>query len=101
MVHRKALAIVVAYDMYLECTEGQLDASWRIKKPVDFFRFREKLGKQMLTYSPKLCKYTQVISCFEKQHKHQSVIGTRDTAEVHQGAAAHPHQVVVFLLKLC
>ena len=57
MVHGKALAIVVAYDMYLECTEGQLDASWRIKKLVDFFRFREKLGKQILTYSPKLCKY--------------------------------------------
>ena len=58
MIHAKALAVVVAYDMYLECCEGKLRAGeWEIEKPVDFHRFREKLATQMLQYSPKNRKY--------------------------------------------
>ena len=57
MLHAKAIAIVVAYDMYLEVCEGKLRPQWAIKKPVDFHRFREKLALQMLQYSPKADKY--------------------------------------------
>ena len=57
MLHAKGMAIVVAYDMYLECTEGNLESSWKIDKPVTFHRFREKLAKKMLQYSPKNRKY--------------------------------------------
>jgi len=48
----KAMAVVVAYDMYLECAEGKLERSWKVKKPLDFWSFREKLSEQMLAYNP-------------------------------------------------
>jgi hypothetical protein len=43
VLHGKALAVVVAYNMYLECCEGKLNAEWKIEKPFSFWRFREKL----------------------------------------------------------
>jgi len=52
MNHAKALAIVTAYDMYLECCEGKLNPDWKVDKPVDFHLFRERLGTQMLKYDP-------------------------------------------------
>lgn len=57
MIHGKAMAVVIAYDIYLECCAGALDASWKVSRPVDFHRFREKLALQCLQYSPKHCKY--------------------------------------------
>jgi hypothetical protein len=52
VLHGKALAVVVPYDMYLECCEGKLNAEWKIEKPFNFSRFREKLSEQMLAYKP-------------------------------------------------
>jgi hypothetical protein len=57
MIHGKALAVVVAYDMYLECTEGDLEPAWKVEKPMDFWLFREKLSEQMLQYKPTRRKY--------------------------------------------
>ena len=57
MLHAKALSAAVLYDVYLECCEGSMDASWKIEPPVDFYTFHEKLGKPMLTHSPKDRKY--------------------------------------------
>lgn len=57
MLHAKALAVTVAYDMYLECAEGSLSNEWKQEKPVDFYTFREKLAKQMVLYSPLDRKY--------------------------------------------
>jgi len=56
MIHGKALAVVVAYDMYLECCTGNLVPAWKTA-PVTFYRFREVLAKQMLTYSPTKREY--------------------------------------------
>lgn len=50
--HAKALAIVTAYDIYLECTEGNLDPHWKVEDPVDFHTFRDILSIQMLQYDP-------------------------------------------------
>ena len=52
MLHAKALAVTVAYDVYLECAEGTLSNEWRADKPCDFYTFREKLANQMLKCSP-------------------------------------------------
>ena len=58
MLHAKSMAVVIAYDIYKECCEGHMRAGeWRIDKPVDFYRFREKLAEQMLLYSPQERKY--------------------------------------------
>ena len=57
MLHITSLAIVVAYDIYLEVCEGKLDAEWKVQYPVDFWTFRDILSIQMLEYDPKNRKY--------------------------------------------
>ena len=57
MLHGKAMAIVIAYDIYKEVCSGSLDLDYIVTKPVDFHRFREKLAIQMLEYSPKARNY--------------------------------------------
>ena len=57
MLHAMSLAIVIAYDMYLEVTEGKLDKDWKIVYPVDFWTFRDVLSIQMLEYDPKNRRY--------------------------------------------
>jgi hypothetical protein len=57
MLHAKAMAVVVAYDMYQEVCEGGLDSTWKVEKPMDFFEFRERLSQQLLEYNPRLCRY--------------------------------------------
>ena len=58
MLHAKAMAVVVAYDIYKECCDGLMRAGeWKIEKPVSFHLFREKLAKQMLRYNPRDRKY--------------------------------------------
>ena len=57
MLHATALAIVVAYDIYLEVAEGKLDKDWELEHPVDFWTFRDVLSVQMLEYDPKNRKY--------------------------------------------
>ena len=43
VLHGKGLAVVVAFDMYLECCEGKINLEWKIEKPLDFWHFRERL----------------------------------------------------------
>jgi hypothetical protein len=57
--HGTSLAIVVAYDMYKECAEGEICSEWKIepKKVMDFHTFRDRLSTQGLEYSPILGRY--------------------------------------------
>jgi hypothetical protein len=63
MLHAKAMAVVVAYDIYLELAEGDVDPEWKLvdgkgkPNPVSFHTFRETLGRQMTTYKPSNCHY--------------------------------------------
>jgi hypothetical protein len=59
MLHAKAMAYGIAYDIYLEIAEGNLSPSWMLEKKeiVSFYCFREKLSKQMLEYDPRNRKY--------------------------------------------
>jgi hypothetical protein len=57
MIHGKAMAVVVAYDMYQECCTGALDPLWKVNRPVDFWTFCDILSVQMLEYSPTRRKY--------------------------------------------
>jgi hypothetical protein len=58
VLHGKALAVVGAHGMYLECYEGKLNLEWRIEKPLGFWYFRENLSEQMLAYTPAHRIYT-------------------------------------------
>ncbi len=52
--HVISLGIIAAFDMYLECCEGELDESWFVeeKKRMLFRLFRLQLAKQMVNYDP-------------------------------------------------
>jgi hypothetical protein len=52
MLHAKAMAIVTAYDMYIECAIGKLNPLLKVQKPMTFWRFCERLLIQMLQYDP-------------------------------------------------
>ena len=58
--HGTSLAIVVAYDMYLECAEGKICLEWKVdpKKVMDFHTFRDRLSTQGLAYSPICGRYS-------------------------------------------
>jgi hypothetical protein len=78
--HAKALAIVTAYDMYLECCEGKLDSSWKIDRPESFHTFREKLSLQQLQYDPKQQLYPgddkmRVVTQLNKKRRRSFVTG--------------------------
>ena len=57
MRHAKAMAVVVAYDIYLEVAEGELNEEWGLREPMDFWRLREKLSRQMLRYKSTARRY--------------------------------------------
>mmetsp|Transcript_19746 Transcript_19746/g.42879 ORF Transcript_19746/g.42879 Transcript_19746/m.42879 type:complete len:324 (+) Transcript_19746:1794-2765(+) len=54
-LHCLSMAIIAAYDMYIECCEGDLDGDWRIPETsrMSFRVFRLTLSEQMLKYNPK------------------------------------------------
>jgi hypothetical protein len=51
-LHAMSMGVIVAYDMYLECSEGMLDAAWMVSKKdrMSFSQFRLRLSEQMLRY---------------------------------------------------
>ena len=85
MLHAKALAVVVAYDIYLECAAGVLRAGeWKIDNPVSFHRFREKLASQMIEYDPQQRKYPgdEKFRMSTQQHKRRRLSMSFSSATV-------------------
>ena len=58
-LHFFGMFVVSAYHAYLECCEGELDPEWYVepKDRLDFWYFRKKLSKQMITYHPSDLNY--------------------------------------------
>ena len=56
MILGKTMAVVVAYNIYLECCAGALTPGWKTNT-VSFYRFREILAAQMLHCLPTDRKY--------------------------------------------
>ena len=59
MIHTKKLGISVAYDMFLECCEGNFNEDWFIseKSRMYLHEFRENLSTQMMNYDPRHNKF--------------------------------------------
>ena len=47
--HGKAIAMSMAYSLYLQCAEGGVDPDWKVK-PVSGPQFRQKMSLQMVQY---------------------------------------------------
>ncbi len=54
-LHAMSMGVIAAFDMYLECSEGLLDAAWMVAKKdrMSFSQFRLRLSEQMLLYDPR------------------------------------------------
>ena len=50
MIH--AMAVVVAYKIYKELAEGNLNPELKVGKPLNFVTFQKTLVLQMLAYIP-------------------------------------------------
>jgi hypothetical protein len=62
-----SLAVIAAYNMYNECYDGELDATWKIdaKDRMLFAEFCLKLSGQMLQYNPLDNKYAGDITFWD------------------------------------
>lgn len=49
--HGEALAITMVFYVQ-ECAEGDLNAEWKIEKPMKMKEFRKKPARQMCEYKP-------------------------------------------------
>ena len=80
--HVITLGIIAAYDMYIECCEGNLDASWMVedKLRMKFRAFRLLLAKQMLQYNPSKGMYPgdDKLRAFTQKHKKRRSSGDND-----------------------
>jgi len=87
MLHVTSLAIVVAYDIYLEVCEGKLDQDWKVNYPVDFWTFRDILSIQMLEYEPKNRKYLgdDAMRVCTKQTKKSRTTNEDDSSTMRSG----------------
>lgn len=54
MLMAKAIGVLVAYDMYLECVEGGLAPEWKLdtEEIMTLHDFHQELSSQMLNYHP-------------------------------------------------
>ena len=52
-----SLAVFIAYYIYLEVSEVELDQKWKDKNIVDFCTFHDLLSNQMIDYNPTHHKY--------------------------------------------
>ena len=82
--HGKYLAVTVAYDMYLEYTEGELNVDWKVNKPVDFHNFCDILSRQMLSYDPKNEHYPgdtnmRVVTQLSRKRRHSPQKESRES----------------------
>ena len=82
-LHAKSMGIIAAYDMYNECCDGLLDASWAIpkKRRMGFTEFRIKLSEQMLKYDPRDNRYAgdHKFRRFTQHHKLRRGIGSANS----------------------
>lgn len=56
MNHGKGFGVAISHDMHLECATGAVNPDWKVDKPIDFHRWREKLAMQKLQCNPKKLK---------------------------------------------
>ena len=57
MLHGLKLCIVVAFEFYKECAEGELNPEWKVASPMKIQKFVEEMGKRMLAYDPTNRRY--------------------------------------------
>ena len=56
MRHGKAIAMSMAYKLYLQCAEGGVDQDWKVP-PVSGPLFKKKMAFQMVNYRARNMHY--------------------------------------------
>ncbi len=66
--HAKAIAMSMAYSLYLQCAKGTVDPEWKVTH-VSGPRFRQKMSLQIVQYKCSNLHY----SGYEKMHKNTQI----------------------------
>ncbi len=72
MRHAKAIAMSMAYNLYVQCCEGGVDPEWKMKA-VTSTRFKQELSLQMVQYKAwnKKCPGDEMMRGSTQQKKHK------------------------------
>jgi hypothetical protein len=54
--HGKAIAMSMAYQLYLQCAEGRVDPDWKVRL-VSGPSFKHRMSLQMVTYKARNMRY--------------------------------------------
>ena len=49
-MHAKAIAMSMAYSLYLQCAKGTVDPEWKVTPPVSGPRFWQRMSLKMVQY---------------------------------------------------
>jgi hypothetical protein len=49
-MHAKAIAMSMAYSLYLQCAKGTVDPEWKVTPPVSGLSFWQRMSLQMVQY---------------------------------------------------
>ena len=85
MLHAMSLAIVVAYNIYLELAQGKQNPDWKVIYSVDLQTFRDLLSIQMLEYDQIKRKFpggAGMRRCTSQKRKDQSA-NNKDSQSIH------------------
>ena len=67
-----SLAVFIAYYIYLEVSEGELDQKWKDKNIVDFCTFHYILSNQIINCNPTYHKYSCDANIRSATHQNKS-----------------------------
>lgn len=81
ILHAMSLAVFIAYYIYLEVSEGELDQKWKDKNIFDFCTFHYLLSNQMINYNPTHHKYSCDANIRSATHQNKSARENRKGAE--------------------
>ena len=80
-LHDMSLAVFIAYYMYLEVSEWELDQKWKDKNIVDFCTFHYLLSNQMINCNQTYHKYSCDANIRTVTHQDEYAIENRKGAE--------------------
>lgn len=89
MRHAKAFAGVMAYQMYRECAEGNINPEWKLNEPMNAKDFREVLGQQMCDYRSYHLKYPGDANFRTTTHRNQRQRGKKVDDSSHVGRVSY------------
>jgi hypothetical protein len=75
--HAKAIAMSMAYSLYLQCAKGTVDPEWKVT-PVSGPRFWQRMSLQMVQYKSSILQYPGDEKMSKNTQMNKKKCGTSD-----------------------